>query len=68
MTCEQNVFLHISTKLYNNDVIQTKIMAILSTGAFRFAVFPIEIYTKKKQLLFLTALTNRYKSWSTHII
>ena len=31
-------------------------MAILSTGAFRFAVFPIEIYTKKKQLLFLSAL------------
>ena len=49
--------LLIFTEYYNDDVIQTKIMAILSTGAFRFEVFPIEIYTKKKQLLFLSAVT-----------
>ena len=40
------------TGFYNDDVIQNKIMAILSNGAFRFAVFPVEIYTKKKQLCY----------------
>ena len=58
MSCEQNALLYILTKFHNDDVIQTKIMAIFSIGAFRFAVFPTESYTKKKQPLFLSALTN----------
>ena len=48
----------------DDDVIQIKIMAILSTNAVRFPMFSIEIYTKKKQLLILNALTYSHETWS----
>ena len=47
--CEQNLIFHILTKFHGDDVIRTKLVAILSTDAYRFPpVFPIEISTHKR--------------------
>ena len=51
--CESSLIIHILTKFYDDDVIETKIMAILSPGVFRFSVFPTEINTKKRKLLYV---------------
>ena len=47
--CEQSLFLHIMSISYDDDVIQTKTMVILSTGALPFEVFPMKLYTKRME-------------------
>ena len=63
-TYEQNITLHILNEFGDDEVTQTKIMAILLTCTFRFPAFPMQIFSDNKQLLFLNALTSSHKTWS----